>query len=137
MILIWYHLIGGGKIMVIIEATVVLGIFAVIAHFLGLTRGRKMSFSGIIIDNLCEKEHNFDLDKYIVTHTKQCALLPYCIGSGFSLVTQGKVYKFSEGSSRKIEHYLKRDDSTLSVDTKVRVREDSSLELISLKNKNK
>ena len=118
--------------MIFIEAVAVLVFFAFIAARVMAPHAQRLR--GVIIDNLCARAHGFELESYILTHTKQCALLPYCAGSGYSIVAQGHLYHFTEKSSRKVVNFLRRSDSALDVSAKVRVMQDSSLELISLKN---
>lgn len=118
--------------MIFIGAIAVLAFLAFIAARVMEPNAQRLR--GVIIDNLCARAHGLELDSYILTHTKQCALLPYCAGSGYSIVAQGRLYHFTEKSSRKVEHFLRRSGSALDVSAKVRIMQDSSVELISLKN---
>lgn len=98
------------------------------------TSAAAMTISGVIIDNQCAGTQTPEaLGDFVKTHTKQCALMPGCAASGYAIYADGKLTKFDAASNKKIEGFLKKEDSKLNV--KVRVTEkDGVLSLLSIKN---
>lgn len=92
----------------------------------------EIMLKGDIIDNLCAGTQNpEELANFIRTHTKQCALMPACVASGYSIFADGKLYKFDKESNAKIEEFLKQEDSKLqAVVTAKQVGEELSLATI-------
>jgi len=76
---------------------------------------KTLMLKGSIIDNLCASAHKDSLADFVKVHTKQCAITPGCIESGYSIFSDGKLYKFDKGSSAKVAEFLKKDDSKLQV----------------------
>jgi hypothetical protein len=74
-----------------------------------------MTVTGTLIDNTCASAHKDDLAAFIPTHAKECALMPGCIESGYSIFADGKLYTFDKDSSAKIAEFLKIADSKLQV----------------------
>lgn len=89
---------------------------------------------GDIIDNLCvDMQTSEGLPEFVKTHTKQCTLKPECVASGYSIFSDGKLYKFDKESNTKIEEFLKEEDSKLQVSiTAKKVGEE--LSLVSIEN---
>jgi hypothetical protein len=75
----------------------------------------QVTLSGTIIDNTCAGAHQDDMAAFIITHTKECALMPGCVESGYSIFADGKLSKFDKDSSAKIAAFLKMPDSKLQV----------------------
>ena len=93
-----------------------------------------MVLTGTIIDNTCANGHKADLKAFIKTHTKDCALLPSCIASGYSLYTdKGELIPFNKGSYGKIVSFLKEKNSKLRVKVEV-VRDNKAIMIKSIKN---
>ncbi len=95
-----------------------LGIMLCIASTLAFAQEATTSVTikGVIIDNMCagsQKPEN--LEAFVRTHTKECALLPSCVASGYSIFSEGKLMKFDSKSNTKIEEFLKNPDSKLQV----------------------
>jgi hypothetical protein len=95
----------------------------------------KMTFQGTIIDNKCATANKDSLASFTKTHTKECALMPGCAASGYSLYTsEGALIAFTKGSSKKVEKFLKNSKSKLEVSV-VAEKEGNEMKLISIKNK--
>jgi len=108
--------------------SVLVGIVAV-----ALLPGKPIILKGTIIDNHCAGMSKDNLAEFIKTHTKECALMPECAASGYSIFADGKLHKFDQESSRKIDEFLKKAESKLDVVvTAERVGE--ALKLVSIEN---
>lgn len=93
------------------------------------------TLSGVVVDNACASGHKADIGEFVKTHTKDCALMPGCIASGYSLYTSdGHLTAFTKASNTKIVKFLKGKKATLSVEVKVK-KAGSEFELVSIKNK--
>lgn len=80
------------------------------------TPATQITLKGDIIDNMCAgTKTQLELSEFIKTHTKQCALMPNCVESGYSIFTDGALYKFDKESNAKIQEFLRRDESRLQV----------------------
>jgi hypothetical protein len=100
----------------------------------GTTPATGTTLQGIVIDNACASGHKDSLAEFTKTHTKDCALMPGCIASGYSLYTpDGKLHTFTKASNAKIVEFLKGKDSRLAVELKVK-QVGKRLELLSIKN---
>jgi len=93
------------------------------------------TLNGVVVDNACASSHNADLAEFVKTHTKDCALMPNCEASGYSLVTpDGQARIFTKQSSKKVAKFLKAKKSTLNVEVKIK-KSGAELELVSIKNR--
>lgn len=72
------------------------------------TKGDVITLSGTIVDNLCAEAHKAGMDAFIKSHTRECALMPDCAASGYSLYHYGALLPFDRASSKKIETFLKK-----------------------------
>jgi len=88
---------------------------------------------GDIIDNMCANAHKDSLADFVKTHTKQCAIAPGCMESGYSIFADGKLYKFDKDSSVKVAEFLKKDDSKLQVIIAAQEK-NGKLSLVSIEN---
>jgi len=94
-----------------------------------------VEIKGTIIDNKCAMAHQTDLAEFIKTHTKECALLPDCQESGYSIYSDGKLMSFDEASSGLIAEFLKEEGSRLDVEVEAQKTDyTSALTLIKIKN---
>lgn len=76
----------------------------------------EITLTGDIIDNMCAGTKTpEELAEFVKTHTKEYALMPNCVESGYSIFANGTLYKFDKGSNAKIEEFLKKEDSKLQV----------------------
>ncbi|MDD5729814.1 MAG: hypothetical protein PHN57_01605 [Candidatus Omnitrophica bacterium] len=95
---------------------------------------KEMTLKGVIVDNACAGAQKPEqLAEFVKTHTKQCALMPQCEASGYSIFTDGKLIKFDKASSAKIAEFLKKEGSKLQV-VVVAKKAGEELSLISLAN---
>ncbi|MDD2689339.1 MAG: hypothetical protein PHT41_04235 [Candidatus Omnitrophica bacterium] len=92
-----------------------------------------LTIKGDIIDNMCATAHKDDLADFVKTHTKECALAPACVDSGYSIFSDGKLYKFDKDSSAKVAEFLKKEDSKLKVTVTAKMAGEE-LSLISIEN---
>lgn len=93
-----------------------------------------LTIKGDIIDNQCASSQKPEkLAAFVKTHTKQCALMPQCAASGYSIFSDGKLMKFDKTSNAKIEEFLKKSDSKLQV-VVVANKVGDELTLISIEN---
>jgi hypothetical protein len=90
---------------------------------------------GDVIDNMCASAHKDALAEFVKTHTKECAIAPGCIESGYSLFADGKLYAFSKDSSAKVAEFVKKADSKLQVVITAKQVGDE-LSLVSIENQN-
>lgn len=76
-----------------------------------------ITIKGVIIDNQCAGSQTPEqLAKFVLTHTKECALMPACVASGYSIFSNGKLRKFDKESNGKVESFLKKPESKLQVE---------------------
>ena len=94
---------------------------------------KEVSLTGVIIDNACADANAAKLPDFIKTHTKECALMPNCAASGYSIYMGGKLQKFDKDSSKKIEQFLKDPKSTLKVNITAKDT-NGVLELVKIEN---
>lgn len=96
---------------------------------------QEMTYTGDIIDNRCAKLNKKGLSAFVPAHTKECALMPACIKSGYSIYTkEGELIGFTEKSNKLIEEFLRKPDSKLQVTIKAK-KARKNLSLISIQNK--
>ena len=94
-----------------------------------------MVLKGDVIDNNCADANKGTLAEFVKTHTKECALKPVCMNSGYSIFANGKLYKFDKDSSAKVAEFLKKADSKLQVTVTAKQVGDE-LNLVSIENQN-
>jgi|WetSurMetagenome_2_1015567.scaffolds.fasta_scaffold1174165_1 hypothetical protein len=88
---------------------------------------------GYIIDNLCAgTQTSAQLEEFVKTHSKGCALAPECQSSGYSIYAEHNIYKFDEKSNAMIIEFLKKSESKLLVEVEVK-KSGNMLSLISIK----
>ncbi len=93
-----------------------------------------LTLKGNIIDNRCAGTQTPEkLAEFVKTHTKECALMPACVASGYSIFADGKLQKFDKDSNAKIEKFLKKADSKLQV-VVVAKKTGDKLSLVSIEN---
>jgi hypothetical protein len=110
-----------------------LAVLAVGLAALVLLASETITLKGTIIDNHCAAMGKDNLGEFVKTHTKACALMPDCAASGYSIFTEGKLYKFDQASSKKVEEFLKKDESKLEVVVKAE-KVGEELKLVSIEN---
>lgn len=92
---------------------------------------------GTIVDNKTIENHKDDLDVYLPTYTKENALKPEAVQSGYSIVYENGSMEFEDASNDKIVEFLRKPSSSLQVSVKVLLGKDESdlLKLVSIDNK--
>ncbi|MFA5146414.1 MAG: hypothetical protein WC515_03420 [Candidatus Omnitrophota bacterium] len=76
----------------------------------------QVTIKGDIIDNMCAGSKAPEaLAEFAAGHTKECALMPACAASGYSIFADGKLTRFDKDSNTKVEEFLKNPDSKLQV----------------------
>ncbi len=89
--------------------------------------------SGCIVDHTSVRLNRDNLDEFIITYTKDDALKPESIDSGYVIFANDRVYPLNEESNAKVVKFLKNADGKLRV--KVNARQDNdALYLISIEN---
>jgi hypothetical protein len=91
-----------------------------------------LTLKGDIIDNMCAKASQDNLTEFVKNHTKECALMTHCAASGFAIYADGQLHKFDETSNKKIEEFLKKSNSKLQVEVKVK-KSGEEFSLVSIK----
>jgi hypothetical protein len=94
-----------------------------------------MALSGVIIDNMCAKTNKDTLAEFVKTHTKECALMPGCMASGYSIFADGKLWALDQDSSVKVAEFLKQADNEMQVIITAKQVGDE-LNLITIENQN-
>jgi hypothetical protein len=94
---------------------------------------KEITLTGTIIDNRCADMNKANLAEFIKTHTKACALMPECVASGYSIFVDGKLHKFDAESNKKVEEFLRKEESKLDVVVKAE-KVGEELKLISIEN---
>jgi len=92
-----------------------------------------MTLTGTVIDNKCAEANKADLANFVITHTKECALMPACAASGYAIFADGKLMVFNKNSNKKVEEFLKKDTSKTQVVVKAKMA-GQELNLISIEN---
>lgn len=92
-----------------------------------------VTLKGTLIDNLCADGHKADIGTFIKKHTKECALMPNCAASGYSLYANGKMMKLDADSNGMAKEFLKDSDSKMDVEVEA-VDTANGLSLVSIKN---
>ena len=113
------------KVMTAVLLAGLVGLFSLAADILSL--------KGDIIDNMCAAANKDSLADFLKTHSKECALMSDCVASGYSIFADGKLYRFDQASSKKIEEFLKQSDSKLQVVVKAE-KVGKELKLVSIEN---
>ena len=94
-----------------------------------------ITIKGDIIDNMCAGSQKAEaLAAFVKTHTKECALKPQCMASGYAIFSDGMLLKFDAASNTKIADFLKKPDSKLQVVAVVKKEPLNALSLVSIEN---
>jgi hypothetical protein len=111
--------------------------FLLLANFAlaeGPAAGSDVStLTGVVVDNACATGNKANIGEFVKTHTLDCALMPGCEASGYSLYTaDGKLTAFTKASNAKVAKFLKSKKGTLNVEVKIK-KSGTQFELISIK----
>jgi hypothetical protein len=94
-----------------------------------------LTIRGDIIDNMCAGTQTpSELAAFVPGHTKECALAPPCVASGYSLFDGTQLYKFDSASNAKVESFLRKAASKLQVVIEARKGKGNVLSLVSIMN---
>ncbi|HKY05455.1 MAG TPA: hypothetical protein VJQ56_11220 [Blastocatellia bacterium] len=79
------------------------------AAFAADHHAKEVKLTGYLTDNACSARiaKADDPSSAIKNHTKNCALMPGCSKSGYSLLADGKWYKFDDEGNQKVAELLK------------------------------
>jgi hypothetical protein len=80
--------------------------------------GKGVTMTGYLIDNACAGKNASNPDK-IKGHSVSCALMDPCIKSGYSIYSDGKLYKLDKAGNDQAETLLKNTTSKTSPQVKV------------------
>ncbi len=93
-----------------------------------------ITIKGVIIDNLCASSQKIEaLPEFVKAHTKECALMPGCVASGYSIFFDSKLMRFDKKSNAKIKRFLSNPASKLQVVIEAKKVGDT-LSLVSIEN---
>ncbi|MFH1441960.1 MAG: hypothetical protein ABIH18_07985 [Candidatus Omnitrophota bacterium] len=90
---------------------------------------------GVIIDVQSADNNQDNLQDFIKTYTKDDALMPDALTSGYAIFLQDGYMKFDSDSNAKIVEFLDKPESTLEVTIMAAIGEDNILSLSSIENK--
>ncbi len=76
--------------------------FAAETKSAAVKKSPELTLKGDIIDNSCAMANKANLASYVKTHTKECALRPGCVASGYSIFADGRLMTFDKKSNKKI-----------------------------------
>jgi len=91
--------------------------------------------NGIIIDVQSASSNKGNIDVFLKTYTKNNALRPEAVASGYGIFLEDGYMKFNAESNAKIAEFLNQPDSRLEVTVKVMIEENEILNLVSIQNK--
>lgn len=92
-----------------------------------------LTLQGDIIDNMCAGMNKDTLAEFVKVHTKECALKPACMATGYAIFANGKLSKFDKDSNAKVAEFLNKADSKLQVTVTAKQVGDE-LSLVSIEN---
>jgi hypothetical protein len=91
-------------------------VFAQTATMPVASKDELVTLTGDVIDNMCAGSQTPEsLASFVKTHTKECAIAPSCLASGYSIFADGRLWKFDKASSDKVGIFLRAADSKLQV----------------------
>jgi hypothetical protein len=98
------------------------------------TSHKTVSMVGYIIDRACAIPNKDNLDSYVLTHPKECALAPNCKASGYMFYSDGKLYSLDEETNKEVIEFLDKPESKLHVKAQAIHGEGDNLKITSLSN---
>lgn len=93
----------------------------------------ELEITGTIIDNRNAEKYHDKLDRFIPMYPKMEAVLPINAQTGYSVYSDGELYKFDEDSNKRIIEFLKKRENILKVVVRAKEK-NGKLELLSIKN---
>jgi hypothetical protein len=94
-----------------------------------------VSMDGVIIDVESANNNENNLADFINTYTKDAALTPSAVASGYGIFLEDDYMKFDEESNAKIVEFLNKPESKLEVTVMVTIGKNNILSLNSIENK--
>lgn len=95
---------------------------------------KTVSMVGYIIDRACAIPNKDDLDVYVLTHPKECAVAPNCMASGYMFYSDGTLYALDDESNKYVIKFLSKPESKLHVKAEAIHGEGDNLKITSLSN---
>jgi hypothetical protein len=95
----------------------------------------RLSMIGTIVDFDSMSKHKDDMTNFLTIYTKDDALKPEAVKSGYGIFLTDGFMRFDKASNAMVEDFLKKADSTLQVLTQVYIEENNVLSLVSIQNK--
>jgi hypothetical protein len=95
----------------------------------------RLSMNGTIIDCASADVHKDDIAGFLAIYTKNDALKPEAVKSGYGIWLGDQFMKFDKGSKAAIVDFLNKADSSLQVTVQVYIEQSDLLSLISITNK--
>lgn len=91
--------------------------------------------TGVIIDAQSADNNKDNMADFIKAYTKNEALMPEAVASGYGIFLEGGYMKFDNDSNAKVIEFLNKPESTLEVTISAAIGEDNILSLVSIENK--
>ena len=98
------------------------------------TSHKTVSMVGYIIDRACAIPNKDNLEEYVKTHPKECALAPNCQASGYMFYSDSKLYSLDEKTNKKVIKFLAKPESKLHVKAQAIHGKGDNLKITSLAN---
>lgn len=90
---------------------------------------------GTIVDVQSANNNKDSMPDFVKTYTKDNALTPDAVASGYGIFMVDSYMKFDNDSNTKIMEFLNKPESTLNVTVSVNIEENNILNLVSIQNK--
>lgn len=91
--------------------------------------------TGVIIDAQSADNNKDNMADFIKTYTKDDALMPEAVASGYGIFLEDGYMKFDNDSNAKVIEFLNKPESTLAVTITAAIVENNILSLVSIENK--
>ncbi|MBY0377233.1 MAG: hypothetical protein K2Q33_01550 [Gammaproteobacteria bacterium] len=84
------------------------------------------AWTGFLVDNMCadSTDAKSDVNKFLSTYTKECALMDCCKASGFSIYSGGKWLKLDKKGNELAANVMSKSKKT----NRIEVKADGNLE---------
>lgn len=122
------------KTLMLALAMFITAVFGVTMAAAEKAKAMSMSMDGYIIDTKCATANKDKLAEFVPTHPKECAMAPDCHKSGYTIYSDGKLYKFDKKSSEEVYKFLEKADSKLHVKAEVVHEKGDMVRLVSIAN---
>jgi len=95
----------------------------------------RIPMTGTIVDRASMDKNKDNLAAFLTTYTKDDALTPEAMKSGYGIWLQDSFMRFDKASNAMIEDFFKKPDSTVQVIVQVFIEEGNVLSIVSIQNK--